>query len=146
MWKKQRQRAFELIDQITQQASPDVMHKTFSEFLLFSKHAFEGKKTNALETLSENVKSYFWADPELPWLGAAIYSVMDEKDEALRWLEHAIDRGWINYPLFAEQDPFLENIRGEERFKKLMERIKPEWERFEVRASLIGMPLASEGG
>ncbi len=26
----------------------------------------------------------------------------------------------------------LENIRGEERFKKLMERVKHEWENFEV--------------
>ena len=72
--------------------------------------------------------------------------MVNEKDEALRWLEHAIDRGWINYPLLAEQDPFLENVRGEERFKKLMDRIKPEWERFEVRASLTGTPAASDGG
>jgi hypothetical protein len=28
-------------------------------------------------------------------------------------------------------DPFLANIRGEERFKKLMERVKYEWEHFE---------------
>jgi hypothetical protein len=27
---------------------------------------------------------------------------------------------------------FLANIRGEERFKKLMERVKYEWEHFEV--------------
>jgi hypothetical protein len=34
--------------------------------------------------------------------------------------------------LFAEHDPFLEKIRAEERFKKLMERVKHEWEHFEV--------------
>jgi len=50
----------------------------------------------------------------------------------LNWLEHAVDRGFINYPLLAEKDPFLANIRGEERFKKLMERVKHEWEHFEV--------------
>ena len=27
--------------------------------------------------------------------------------------------------------PFLDNIRGEEHFKKLMERVKYEWEHFE---------------
>ena len=32
----------------------------------------------------------------------------------------------------AKNDPFLENIRGEPRFKKLMERVKREWENFEV--------------
>jgi hypothetical protein len=28
--------------------------------------------------------------------------------------------------------PFLVNIRGEERFKKLMQRVKYEWEHFEA--------------
>jgi len=31
-----------------------------------------------------------------------------------------------------EHDPFLVNIRGEEHFKKLMERVKHEWEHFEA--------------
>jgi hypothetical protein len=31
-----------------------------------------------------------------------------------------------------EHDPLLKNIRSEERFKKLMERVKYEWENFEV--------------
>jgi len=31
-----------------------------------------------------------------------------------------------------EIDPFLKNIRGEDRFKKLMERVKKEWEELEV--------------
>jgi hypothetical protein len=30
-----------------------------------------------------------------------------------------------------EYDPFFGSIRGEERFKKLMERAKYEWEHFE---------------
>ncbi len=36
--------------------------------------------------------------------------------------------------VYKEEDtnPFLENIRGEERFKKLMERVKYEWENFEI--------------
>jgi len=38
----------------------------------------------------------------------------------------------INYPYMNEHDPFLGKIRGEERFKKLMERVKSEWEHFEV--------------
>jgi len=50
----------------------------------------------------------------------------------LNWLEHAVDRGNFDYPFFNEYDPFLENICGEERFKKLMERVKYEWENFEV--------------
>jgi len=62
---------------------------------------------------------------------AAGLSLVGAKEEALDWLENAVNRGFINYPLF-QCDRFLDNIRGEERFKKLMERAKYEWEHFEV--------------
>jgi non-specific serine/threonine protein kinase len=54
------------------------------------------------------------------------------KYEALDWLENAVHKGFINYPFISEHDPFLKNIRSEPRFKKLMERVKREWENFEV--------------
>jgi hypothetical protein len=38
----------------------------------------------------------------------------------------------MNFPMRAEKGPWLANIRGEERFKKLLERVKYEWEHFEV--------------
>jgi len=61
------------------------------------------------------------------------YALLDKKEEAIDWLEHAaLNRGFINYPLLAEKDPFLANIRSEPRFQKLMERVKKEWEEFEV--------------
>jgi len=63
---------------------------------------------------------------------ACFYAYLGERDLALDWLENAVNRGMFNYPLFAEHDPFLEKIRGEERFQKLMERVKLEWEHFEV--------------
>ena len=46
------------------------------------------------------------------------------------WLEHAVNRGWLTYPLFSEHAPLLESIRNEERFKILLEWIKPAWEAF----------------
>jgi hypothetical protein len=60
------------------------------------------------------------------------YALIGEKDEAINWLEEGMKWGFINYPFLNEIDPFLENIRGEPRFKKLMERVKHEWENFEV--------------
>jgi eukaryotic-like serine/threonine-protein kinase len=58
-------------------------------------------------------------------------ALLGEKKESMDWLENAVNRGFINYPLLAVKDPFLANIRGEPRFKKLMERVKYEWEHFE---------------
>ena len=59
-------------------------------------------------------------------------ALIGEKDEAITSLECAVNLGAVNYPWYNETDPFLENIRGETRFKKLMERVKKEWENFEV--------------
>ena len=96
------------------------------------KYALQGEKKKALDTFTEKAREFFWNDPEVPWFGASLFALVDEKEEALRWLEHSVDRGWINYPVFAERNPFFANIRGEDRFKKLMERVKYEWEHFEA--------------
>ena len=66
-----------------------------------------------------------------PWTLVIGLSLIDEKEEALNWLEEWVNLGCVNYPLFSK-DPFLENIRGEIRFKKLMKRVKYEWENLEV--------------
>ena len=112
--------------------SADQTHKVFTAWLLFLKHALKGEKDKALELITDDVKSYFWNDPEFMWMGICNYALIDEKEEALKWLEHLIDRGFINYLWLHTLLPFLENIRGEERFKKLMERVKHEWENFEI--------------
>ena len=68
----------------------------------------------------------------LPWYIADCYALIEEKEQAMKWIERAVDWGLINYPFLSKTDPFLENIRGEERFKKLMVRVKNEWENYKV--------------
>jgi serine/threonine protein kinase/tetratricopeptide (TPR) repeat protein len=142
VWTDREQQAFDLIDEVTRKQYADVPNATFSEMLVFWKYALQKKTNQAMAAFTERVKSYAMADPDLPWFMADVFAAMDEKEEALRWLERAIDRGWINYPLLAEQDPLLESIRSEERFKQLMEQIKPKWESFEVGLDLTGFPPA----
>jgi hypothetical protein len=72
------------------------------------------------------------ADEQLPWMMAACYAMTGRTEEALDWLEHAVRCGFINYPFLAEVAPFFGNIGGEVRFRRLMERVKYEWQRFEV--------------
>ena len=117
---------------MAQKESPDQMHKVFTGWLLFLKHALNGEKSRALEVLNQDVKNFFWNDADLPFLGAGGFALIDENNEAIRWLEHSVNKGFINYPILSEIDPFLEKIRSEPRFKKLMERVKHEWENFEV--------------
>jgi TolB-like protein len=120
--------AFDFIDNAYQK-NPENL---FSKFLLLLKYSLQKKKEEALGLITEEIKQISWNDYHMPWYFAELYSLMGEKEQSLNWLERAVEWGFINYPLYSELDPFLENIRGEERFKKLMERVKYEWENFEV--------------
>ena len=96
------------------------------------KHALKGDKAEALRVVTPEMEATAIRDEVFPWVLADGYALISEKDKALDWLEIAITRGFINYPFFSIHDPLLENVRSEERFKKLMEKVKSEWEHFEV--------------
>jgi len=104
----------------------------FTRLGLFFKYALQGKKTEALQSVTPELQITGRRDLEYSWIIATCYALLDEKEKSLDWLENAVNRGFINYPFLSEYDLFLENIRGEERFKQLMERVKYEWEHFEV--------------
>jgi TolB-like protein/DNA-binding winged helix-turn-helix (wHTH) protein/lipopolysaccharide biosynthesis regulator YciM len=62
---------------------------------------------------------------------ACAYALMNKPENAVRFLEDAADNGLPNYPLF-ERDPNLNNLRQNARFIALMEKLKPQWERFKA--------------
>jgi eukaryotic-like serine/threonine-protein kinase len=102
-----------------------------SAMLFFLRYALQGQKTKALASVTNEVINYCQYDEQWSWMMADGYGLIGEREEAVRWLEIAVNRGFVNYPFISKYDPFLKNIRGEERFKKLMERAKYEWEHFE---------------
>ena len=53
-----------------------------------------------------------------------------DREEAFSWLENSIEHGNFNYPFLNEYDPFLKNLRDDARFKKLIQKIKTEWDNF----------------
>jgi hypothetical protein len=119
--------AFLVFDQLNK-INPE---HVFSQIGLMLKFALQGKKKETLKSITQEMLNWAQIDFTAPWTIIVGYSLIDEKEEALNWLETQIDLGCRNYPFINEYDIFLENIRGEERFKKLMERIKPEWENFQ---------------
>jgi TolB-like protein/Tfp pilus assembly protein PilF len=120
--------AYTLIDQLTKNAPGTV----YASLGLFTKYALQGKKKEALEAVTSQLEIAAKGVEYLSRDMAHGYALIDEKEEALDWLENAVNRGFIAYPFLSNFDPFLENIRGEERYKELMERVKYEWETFEV--------------
>jgi serine/threonine protein kinase/tetratricopeptide (TPR) repeat protein len=108
---------------------------TSKNFLLrvsiFLKKALLGEN-DVSELLTDEFITTAKRDFSYSSLFADFYALLGHKKEALDWLENAVNRGFINYPFLSEYDPFLENVRSEDRFKKLMERVKHEWEHFGV--------------
>lgn len=99
---------------------------------LILKYAINDDKERILQEMTPDFQKTCKRDSTFSPHLASFLSLVNQKKEALDWLENAVNRGFINYPFLNKYDPFLENIRGEERFKKLMERVKYEWENFEV--------------
>jgi non-specific serine/threonine protein kinase len=94
--------------------------------------ALKGDNEAFSDQLTETVRDTLWNDPECPFWMAGWTALLNRVDDSIEWLERALQRGWINYPLIAHDDPLLENVRGDPRFDRLMERLKPEWEGFEA--------------
>lgn len=93
--------------------------------------AFERDRAGALRLMNRDFQR--WAEKDFQyseWTAQALAQI-GEVDRAIDWLETSAQRGNINYPFLNERDSFLENIRGEPRFKALMERVRREWEAFE---------------
>jgi TolB-like protein len=125
---QQFEEAYSVIDKYTKKASD-----TNLVYLgLFRKYSLLGYKKEALNIATPEFNDAMRWDEQFSWEMAANYSLINQKQEALDWLENAINRGFINYPFLEDYDPLLENIRSEGRFQKLMERAKHEWENFEV--------------
>jgi TolB-like protein/tetratricopeptide (TPR) repeat protein len=102
------------------------------QLALFHKYAMQNKGKEAQQIVSEVLEKALKGDEYCGVFMAEGYALINEADQAIDWLEEVMKNGFINYHYLNEIDPFLENIRGEERFKKLMERVKYEWENFEV--------------
>lgn len=120
--------AISIIDQSVK-TTPE---NAFTKLGLLLKYAMLNKEKKVFQELTPDLRKTYRRDGGYSRFLAGIFALLDAKAEALDWLENAVNRGFLNYPFLAEGDPFLENIRGEPRFKKLMQRVKHEWENFEV--------------
>jgi TolB-like protein len=127
-YNNQRSETYPLLDEVMK-LYPENLWSHLGQCL---KYALQGDKERTIQAMSNGVKEKARCDLYDAQLMAECDALIGEKDEAITSLEYAVNLGAVNYPFYAETDPFLENIRKEKRFKKLMERVKYEWENFEV--------------
>jgi TolB-like protein len=119
--------AFSIIDR-SAKATPD---NVITKFGLLLKYGLLKDREKVFREMTPDFQKTCRRDHQWSYMVAVPLALLDAREEALDWLENAINKGFINYPEL-ERDRFLDNLRGDERFKKLLERVKYEWERFEV--------------
>ena len=103
-----------------------------TKFGLLLKYGLLKDKEKALGMITPDFAKTCRRDSHWSWIVATrTCSRRMRGRKSMDWLENAVNQGFFNYPEL-NRDPHLDNLRGEERFKKLMERVKYEWEHFEV--------------
>ena len=120
-------KAFSVMEQSIKKNPDNVV----SKLGLMLKYGLMKNKDKVLQEMTPEFQKTCRRDPDWSYHVSVMLSLADIKKEALDWLDNAVNRGFLNYP-FLQKDPFLDNIRNEDRFKKLMEHVKYEWEHFQV--------------
>ncbi len=111
-------RAIEVLDRYI----PNTSGSIFAVIGKLFKAAIENSEDDMVLTKEEEEKLKI--DVEWSWLIADFYAMIKQNTKALYWLEHAVNRGFINYHLLMHYDPFLENLRGDGEFLNLMARVE----------------------
>jgi eukaryotic-like serine/threonine-protein kinase len=90
-----------------------------------------GNRTAVLSPPSEAERAMAESDEYWSYLMAAAYALVGDADQALSWLEHTVKvRGWVDYVYFTRHDRFLESLRPDRRFQKLMASARERYARF----------------
>jgi serine/threonine protein kinase/Tfp pilus assembly protein PilF len=62
---------------------------------------------------------------------ASAYALLNQPEQAIKWLQNAADDGFPCYPLFAS-DANLDSLRKDERFNAFMAKLKQQWEHYQT--------------
>jgi len=120
------------VDAILENFQPEVRDTVPARISFFLAHALAGKRREAQAALTPEIEAVATATDVFPRLLAQGFALAGMPEPAMRWLEIAIDRGFINYPFLARHDPFFETVRSHPRFKQLLDVVHDRWEKFEV--------------
>ena len=105
---------------------------TFAKFALFFKSALQGDKENALKYATDELKHEAASVDYFPINMAWGYALIDEKDEAVKWLEKSLDFGYSPYPLLLKFKIFHHVLKDHKGFHEYMAEIKKRSEQFIV--------------
>jgi len=92
--------------------------------VLFSAMLRGDAKGAVSELRDASFRNYARQDKEMSWWLAGFCAQAAEQEEALFWLQNAIDLGFTNHHFLSALDPLLAPLRGTPRFEALMDRAR----------------------
>lgn len=90
----------------------------------FMKSAWRGDKEKALNFINEQLINAAWWDDVYSMMMSEAFASIDELDKSFKWLEHAIDYGCTNEDFLVEHDHFLDKLKSDKRFEKMLDKVK----------------------
>jgi eukaryotic-like serine/threonine-protein kinase len=93
--------------------------------------ALRGDRDEVRRIMSPEMRETARWDDLFCWWSADCFALIGDIDAGLEFLERAVTLGIINYPFLSRHEPFLASLRGDERFVRLMERVRRAWEVFD---------------
>ena len=110
----------------------DMPESPFANVGAFYRFALQGDREQAKQAVSEETKTALGSDLQYSWMLAQCYALIEDNESAMRWLNNAVDRGFVNYPLLSEKDPLLVNLLDEPEFTELMMKVETRWNSLEI--------------
>jgi tetratricopeptide (TPR) repeat protein len=106
----------------------DMPETLFAKLARLYELALAGNREEALRALQPDMEAAAKEDLQYSWSVAECLALIGEADRSIEWLGNAVKQGLCNYPLLAELDPLLSNVRANNAFKTLMASVKERWE------------------
>jgi serine/threonine protein kinase/Flp pilus assembly protein TadD len=114
-----REEAFALAAQAEKEGQPNVVHR----LAILWRYALEGDREKALSWMPAEALETCRRDLQWSFYLACAYAMLGD-DDALGWLENAVELGFLNHRYLGEIDPILAPLRVDPRFQALMARAR----------------------
>jgi TolB-like protein/Flp pilus assembly protein TadD len=110
----------------------DVRGSLPARIALFLTRTAARERRAAQAALTAQVEALAGAPDVFPRFLAQGFALAGMREPALKWLQVAIERGFINYPFLARHDPCFKALRHDSRFQELLAMVRERWQQFEA--------------
>ena len=96
-------------------------------------HAAGGRPEAARAAIDDDIRAWAETDAQYCWHLGQVFALTGDHDEAVEWLDRAVDAQLLNWRMLGEHDRILEPLHGRDDFRDVVERARREHERLAMR-------------